>query len=85
MLISKICPVCQSSEHLHRSRARNMFERFLKYTNVFTIYRCHNCGWRGLKLRKIKFNISFINFFKFILVVLIVFLTVQYFIKKYLE
>lgn len=85
MLTSNICPICKSDERVHRSRARNIFEKLLKSTKIFTIYRCHNCGWRGIRIRRIKLKLNLISLFKFFVIIFIVYLTVQYFVKKYLE
>jgi hypothetical protein len=32
---------------LHRSRARNVLERFRKARSMKRLYRCDGCGWRG--------------------------------------
>lgn len=41
------CPNCKSVNSLHRSRARNAKENFIRATNLYKMYRCKSCGWRG--------------------------------------
>jgi len=43
------CPSCKASNTLHRSRARNFSEKLLKLAGILKVYRCKNCGWRGIK------------------------------------
>lgn len=82
---SKICPVCFSTDKVHRSRSRNIFEKILKATRLFNIYRCHNCGWRGIRFRIIKIKINFIGVLRYLFLMLITYMLVSYFVKKILE
>lgn len=43
------CPDCKEVATLHRSRAHNIFEIFVKKFTFFKIYRCTKCGWRGYR------------------------------------
>jgi len=43
------CPACKSVGSLNRSRARTLKEKIIKGTRIFRIYRCSDCGWRGIK------------------------------------
>jgi predicted RNA-binding Zn-ribbon protein involved in translation (DUF1610 family) len=40
------CPKCQTG-HVHRSKARNVFERVQRGLKDERLYRCDDCGWRG--------------------------------------
>jgi UDP-GlcNAc:undecaprenyl-phosphate GlcNAc-1-phosphate transferase len=40
------CLSC-GSRNVHRSKARNLYERFKKLHTAARLYRCHDCGWRG--------------------------------------
>lgn len=82
---SKICPVCFSTDKVHHSRSRNIFEKILKSTRVFNIYRCHNCGWRGIKMRKIRIKFNFAAVVRYVFLILITYMLVSYFVKKMLE
>lgn len=46
------CPSCES-ERVYHSRAKSVRDRVLKRLLPITIYRCHSCGWRRMKLRKL--------------------------------
>jgi predicted RNA-binding Zn-ribbon protein involved in translation (DUF1610 family) len=43
---SQPCPSCKGW-HVHRSKARNLYERFRKSRTDRRLYRCEECGWRG--------------------------------------
>jgi hypothetical protein len=40
------CLSC-GSRNVHRSKARNLYERFKKLHTAARLYRCHDCRWRG--------------------------------------
>ncbi len=40
------CPSCKGWR-VHRSKARNLYERFRKSRTDRRLYRCEECGWRG--------------------------------------
>ncbi len=42
------CPVCKGVGVLHHSRAKNIREQILKKITFYRLYRCKECGWRGL-------------------------------------
>ena len=43
-----ICPRC-SSQNFYRSRSRSIREKIARAILPFRYYRCHDCGWRGLR------------------------------------
>jgi uncharacterized protein with PIN domain len=43
---SQPCPSCKGW-HVHRSKARNVYERLRKSQTDRRLYRCEECGWRG--------------------------------------
>jgi len=79
---SKICPVCGSKENVYRSRARNRIERVINKTKLLSMYRCHECNWRGIRLRKIKFEIKISQIIKFILILLFTYYAILYVLKQ---
>jgi len=49
------CPSCGRVGTIRRSRARNLFETTVKATRLASLYKCRDCGWRGV-LKKYTFN-----------------------------
>ncbi|HEY3249989.1 MAG TPA: hypothetical protein VGK25_02615 [Ignavibacteria bacterium] len=49
------CPSCGRIGTIRRSRARNVFESAIKYTQLASLYKCRDCGWRGV-LKKYTIN-----------------------------
>jgi len=49
------CPSCGKIGTIRRSRTRNIFESAVKATNVASLYKCRECGWRGI-LKKYTIN-----------------------------
>jgi ssDNA-binding Zn-finger/Zn-ribbon topoisomerase 1 len=78
----KLCPVCGSSDQVYRSRARNNFEKMINDTKILSMYRCHNCNWRGIRFRKIKFQIKFTNVVRFIILIFISYFFVLFILKQ---
>jgi len=56
------CPGCGKVGFVRRSRARNFYEAALKFTRIFGIFKCRECGWRGLKCKYTLNRYSFITF-----------------------
>ncbi len=79
---TKICPVCFSADKVYRSRARNSFERFINSTKILSMYRCHECGWRGIKFRKLHLNIKLSSIIKYILILFISYFVVILVLKQ---
>ncbi len=80
---STICPSCKTIGKLHKSHSRGIIERIINHTYIWGLFRCHNCGWRGVLLRKNTLKISFSGLLKTILTLAIVYYIVVYFIKNY--
>jgi predicted RNA-binding Zn-ribbon protein involved in translation (DUF1610 family) len=49
------CPSCGKVGTVRRSRAKHIFESAIKATRVANIYKCRECGWRGV-LKKYTVN-----------------------------
>jgi predicted RNA-binding Zn-ribbon protein involved in translation (DUF1610 family) len=49
------CPSCGKIGTIRRSRSRSVFESAIKLMKIFGIYKCKECGWRGI-LRKYMLN-----------------------------
>lgn len=81
--ISRPCPSCKTVGKLHKSHSRSVFEHVLNSTKLVGYYRCQNCGWRGLLLRKKKFRWSFLGILKTVFVLAIVYYIVIYVLKNY--
>lgn len=45
-----VCPQC--GERVHRSHSRNFRESAIKSVTAYKIYRCTDCGWRGMATPK---------------------------------
>jgi DNA-directed RNA polymerase subunit RPC12/RpoP len=45
-----VCPQCGS--RAHRSHSRNFRETAVKSITPYKVYRCGDCGWRGMLARK---------------------------------
>ena len=43
-----ICPSCGSA-NIYRSHARGVVERSARAVLPVRYFRCHDCGWRGLR------------------------------------
>ncbi len=47
-----LCPNCKTRGKVNRSKPRGAGEKIrLKLLPVYSVYRCHNCNWRGWLLR----------------------------------
>lgn len=79
---SKICPSCGSVDKIYRSRARNEFERFINGTRILSMYRCHECNWRGIRFRKIVIDIKITQIIRFILILFITYFTISFILKQ---
>lgn len=77
------CPKCKSSLKVYKSHSKNIFEKILNGTGIWGTFRCHDCGWRGILLRKSKLNFSFLNLIRTFLLLVVVYYIVIYFIKNY--
>lgn len=65
----KICPKCFSQAQVFRSRARNGFERLINSSKILSMYRCHECGWRGIRFRNIKLKLKLSSIIRFFLLI----------------
>jgi ssDNA-binding Zn-finger/Zn-ribbon topoisomerase 1 len=75
------CPSCNKIGKIRRSRARNFFETLIKATRMWSLYKCRECGWRGI-LSKYTFNSYSLITFAFYMVLII---SVAYIITKVLK
>jgi hypothetical protein len=75
------CPVCGKIGTVRRSRSRSILESVIKTSNVFGLYKCKECGWRGI-LKK-----YFLNRYSFITLVFYsgLIIAVAYIISKVLQ
>ncbi len=78
------CPECGNIT-LHRSRSRNLFEKFLKRFTFFKIYRCRSCGWRGYRSTLTLTMGSFKDVFIILILLGITAILVLFVIKKFLN
>jgi predicted RNA-binding Zn-ribbon protein involved in translation (DUF1610 family) len=66
------CPSCGRVGTIRRSRTRNIIESITKASGVASIYKCRDCGWRGV-LRKYTINkYSIITLFFYIVLIILV-------------
>jgi len=63
------CPNC-GSNHIYRSHTKNVTEKLIRELFPFRYYRCHDCGWRGVKShirwRKISKNVFSVLYVLFV-------------------
>jgi hypothetical protein len=75
------CPSCGVIGKIRRSRSRNIFESIIKFTKIFGLFKCRDCGWRGI-LSKYTFNrYSFITATFYLILII----SVAYIITKVLK
>jgi len=74
------CPSCGKIGTIRRSRTKNFFETSVKLSRVANLYKCRECGWRGM-LKKYTVNkYSFITLIFYIVLVV----SVAYVIRQVL-
>lgn len=78
------CPSCKESNSLNRSKARNIFERVVKYFTFYKIYRCKKCGWRGYKPTITVTSGSVFNLFFYIGLIVVVAIIVFQILKRFI-
>lgn len=76
------CPKCGKVNVLRRSRSRTFFEKLLRYTSIFKMYRCRSCGWRGSKSVVIITVQTIKNLLLYIIAALVSAYVVHYFLKN---
>jgi len=75
------CPSCSKIGTIRRSRARSFLESTAKAIGVWGVYKCRDCGWRGM-IRKYTVNrYSFITFLLYSALIL----SIAYIINKILQ
>ena len=55
------CPSCGKIGTIRRSRAKNVFESAVKFSQVANVYKCRECGWRGVLKKYMVNKYSFIT------------------------
>lgn len=79
------CPECKEVATLHRSRARNIVESFIKRFTFFKIYRCTKCGWRGYRSTLAFTKASAKTLFFYILLAAVTAIVVRFVIAKFIK
>lgn len=77
------CPDCKAVGVLRRSRSRNFWEKILKNLRIANLYRCRECGWRGIKSNFSIKKISLKVLFYYLLFILFVAIVVRFIILKF--
>jgi hypothetical protein len=64
------CPSCGKVGNIHKSKSRTIKENLLKYLFFFGYFRCWECDWRGILVKRavIKQSLKLL-FFYFIIAV----------------
>ena len=80
------CPECNSIGVLRRSRAHNYYENMIIKSCMVNIYRCRECGWRGIKsnfsLKKISPKVILLYLFFILFVAVFVRFIIQRFVMR---
>jgi hypothetical protein len=66
------CVSCNKIGRIRRSRSRNVFESLIKMTRIWGIYKCRECGWRGIKSKISLSSDSFITIILYIAIIVVV-------------
>ncbi len=74
------CPSCNKIGTIRRSRTKNSLESFVKFTRLANLYKCRECGWRGILKKYMVNKYSFITLFFYIVLVV----SVAYVIRQVL-
>lgn len=77
------CPSCGVSNSLNRSKARNLWERLVKYFTFYKTYRCKKCGWRGYKTTLTVTSKSVFNLFFYMGIMVVVAIIVLQILKRF--
>jgi hypothetical protein len=78
------CPKCSSAGSLRRSRGRNVLEQAVKKSGFLNIYRCRECGWRGIKAHFSLRSISFKKILFYIFLMLVSAYIIKYLLLKFI-
>jgi len=65
------CPSCGKIGTIRRSRTKNIYEAFVKFTKLANLYKCRECGWRGVLIKYTINKYSFITGFFYLVLVII--------------
>ncbi len=77
------CPACKKTGTLHRSHSRSLFEQIVQLTSIIKIYRCKECGWRGVRLTVVITKKSVKSIFVYLALILFAAFIVRYIIFHY--
>ncbi|MCC6865847.1 MAG: hypothetical protein IT280_06760 [Ignavibacteria bacterium] len=78
------CPSCGKVGTIRRSRTRNLLEAAVKLTKLANIYKCRECGWRGILKKYTVDRYSFITLFFYIgLVALVAYIIRMVLLKNF--
>lgn len=77
------CPSCTSINSLRKSHSRTFWERILKNSTPFGVYRCKKCGWRGYRIRFVLTKKSLKNAFVYLILVLISAFIINLILKRF--
>ncbi len=77
------CPSCASISSLRKSHSRTFWERIIKNSTPFGVYRCKKCGWRGYRIRFILTKKSLKNAFIYLILVLVSAFIVNQILKRF--
>jgi len=55
------CPSCGKLGTIRRSRTKNLWEAALKASKTANLYKCRECGWRGIRKKYTVNKYSFIT------------------------
>ncbi len=72
------CPSCGKIGTIRRSRAKTIFESAVKASRIANLYKCKECGWRGMLKKYMMNKYSLITLaFYFVLIISVAYVISQ--------
>ncbi len=78
------CPDCEAIGALRRSKARTTWEQVVKRSKFWNIYRCRECGWRGIRSNFSVKRISMKTVFFYLFLMFVTAYIVKFVIGRFL-
>jgi predicted RNA-binding Zn-ribbon protein involved in translation (DUF1610 family) len=76
------CPSCGKIGTIRRSRAKTFFESAVKASRIANLYKCRECGWRGILKKYLVNKNSFITLAFYIILIISVAYVISQVLKR---